>query len=144
MPAIAPYEPFGNEADGRYTQKVPLQTKEIVQRFYYGLARKDNSCQNMLSDDVEFSDASGRLRALGREGFVQSFTSFLRAVDKVEVKQLIVEEANAAAVVSYDYFNPKGDKLHQDDAEVWRVDDGAISSLTIYFDITEFRGFMGR
>jgi hypothetical protein len=33
--------------------------------------------------------------------------------------------------------------LHQDDAEVWRIEGGEIASLTIYFDITEFRTFMG-
>ena len=29
-------------------------------------------------------------------------------------------------------------------AEVWKVENGQIVALTIYFDITEFRGFMGR
>ena len=55
------------------------------------------------------------------------------------MKQLIVEGPNAAAVVSYDYVNPSGGHLHQDDAEVWNVENGQIVSLTIYFDITEFR-----
>src|SRR4249919_1935847 len=87
--------------------------------------------------------ASGKLNAQGREAFIQSFSGFLRAVDKVLLKQLIVEGPNAAAVVSYDYVNPSGGHLHQDDAEVWKVENGQIVSLTIYFDITEFRGFMG-
>ena len=47
-------------------------------------------------------------------------------------------------MVSYDYVSPKGNRLHQDDAEVWKVVDGKIAALTIYFDITEFRSFMGR
>ena len=46
--------------------------------------------------------------------------------------------------MSYDYVNPSGGHLHQDDAEVWKVENGQIVSLTLYFDITEFRGFMGR
>jgi ketosteroid isomerase-like protein len=96
------------------------------------------------SDEVTFSDASGKLQARGRDAFIQSFTSFLRAVDKVQVRQLIVEGANVAAVVSYDYVNLRGEKLHQEDAEVWMVGNGAIGSLKIYFDITEFREFMGR
>jgi ketosteroid isomerase-like protein len=78
------------------------------------------------------------------EAFIQSFSGFLRAVDKVLPKQLIVEGPNAAAVVSHDYVNPSGGHLHQDDAEVWKVENGQIVSLTVYFDITEFRGFMGR
>lgn len=121
-----------------------MDTREVVQRFYAGLAAKDGRWQESLSDNVSFSDASGRLRAEGRDAFIQSFSGFLRAVSKVEAKELIVEGSNAAAVVSYDYVNPKGEHLHQDDAEVWRVENGKIAALTIYFDITEFRAFMGR
>ena len=130
--------------EGRFLDRRDMDTKDIVQRFYDGLARKDGSWQDNLSENVAFSDASGKLNAQGREAFVQSFSGFLRAVDEVLLKQLIVEGPNAAAVVSYDYVNPSGGHLHQDDAEVWKVENGQIVSLTIYFDITEFRGFMGR
>ena len=121
-----------------------MDTNDVVRRFYGGLARKDSSWQDNLAESVAFSDASGKLNAQDREAFIQSFSGFLRAVDTVELKQLIVEGPNAAAVVSYDYVNPAGGRLHQDDAEVWRVENGQIVALTIYFDITEFRGFMGR
>jgi ketosteroid isomerase-like protein len=121
-----------------------MNTRDVVQRFYDGLARRDSSWHGNLSENVAFSDASGKLNAQGRDAFVESFSGFLRAVDKVQLNQLIVEGPNAAAVVSYDYVNPAGGRLHQDDAEVWKVENGQIVSLTIYFDITEFRGFMGR
>jgi ketosteroid isomerase-like protein len=121
-----------------------MDTRQAVQRFYDGLARKDTTWQEGLADTVVFSDASGRLAAHGREAFIQSFTNFLRGVNSVEVKQLIVEGGNAAAVVSYGYTNPRGDHLQQTDAEVWTVENGEITSLTIYFDITEFRAFMSR
>ena len=121
-----------------------MDTKDVVQHFYDGLARKDSSWQDNLAESVAFSDASGRLSAQGREAFIGSFSGFLRAVDRVQVQQLIVEGPNAAAVVSYDYVNPAGGRLHQDDVEIWKIDNGEIVSLTIYFDITEFRSFMGR
>ncbi len=120
-----------------------MTTKEIVQNFYEGLAQKNDQWQQNLSEEIVFSDASKKLHAEGRDAFIQSFTSFLRAVERVQLKQLIVEGQNAAAVVSYDYVSPKGNRLHQDDAEVWKVVDGKITALTIYFDITEFRNFMG-
>ena len=82
-----------------------METKDVVQRFYDGLARKDSSWQDNLTEGVAFSDASGKLTAQGREAFIQSFSGFLRAVEKV---QLIVEGPNAAAVVSYDYVRPGG------------------------------------
>jgi ketosteroid isomerase-like protein len=87
--------------------------------------------------------AGSSTRRAGRP-FIESFTGFLRAVEEVELKQLIVEGPDAAAVVSYDYVNPAGGRLYQDDVEVWKVENGQIVTLTIYFDITEFGGFMGR
>ncbi len=119
-----------------------MTVKEVVQSFYESLAKKNNDWQKNLADDVVFSDASKRLHAEGKQAFIQSFTGFLRSVEKVQVKQLIIEENNACAVVGYDYISPGGNRMHQDDAEVWRVVDGKIVALTIYFDITEFRSFM--
>jgi ketosteroid isomerase-like protein len=121
-----------------------MTVNEIVQHFYEGLAQKNNTWQDHLAENVAFTDASDQLRAQGKAAFIQSFSAFLRSVEQVQVKQLIVEGSDACAVVSYDYVSPKGAKLHQDDAEVWRIVDGKIVALTIYFDITEFRNFMGR
>ncbi len=121
-----------------------MTVKEILQNFYESLAKKSSDWQKNLSEDVVFSDASQRLHAEGKDAFIQSFTGFLRSVETVRVKQFIIEGTHACAVVSYDYVSPKGNKLHQDDAEVWKIVDGKIEALTIYFDITEFRTFMGR
>jgi ketosteroid isomerase-like protein len=121
-----------------------MAAADIIQHFYEGLAEHTDAWQRDLADDVVFADASKRLHAEGRDAFIQSFTGFLRAVERVQLQQLIVDGNNAAAVVSYDYVSPTGEKLHQDDAEVWQIVDGKIAALTIYFDITEFRDFMGR
>ena len=121
-----------------------MATTDIIRRFYESLASKTDAWQRDLADDVVFADASHQLHAEGREAFIQSFTGFLRAVERVRLRQLIVEGNDAAAVVSYDYVSPSGAKLQQDDAEVWTMAEGKVAALTIYFDITEFRAFMGR
>lgn len=121
-----------------------MAVPDIIRNFYESLARKNDEWQRDLADDVVFADASQRLHAEGREAFIQSFTGFLRAVERVEPRQLIVDGDDACAVVSYDYVSPTGARMHQDDAEVWKVVDGKIEALTIYFDITEFRAFMAR
>jgi len=121
-----------------------MTTQEILQNFYDSLGNKNDGWQKHLAEDVKFSDASKKLHAEGKGAFIQSFTSFLRAVENVQLKQMIIEGASACAVVGYNYVSPSGEKLHQDDAEVWKIVDGKIYSLTIYFDITEFRNFMGR
>ncbi len=121
-----------------------MTVREVIDSFYQSLAQKNDTWQQNLAEDVVFSDASRRLSAQGRDAFLQSFSSFLRAVESVQLKQLIVEDDDACAVVSYVYRSPAGAELHQDDAEVWKVVGGKIVALTIYFDITEFRTFMGR
>src|SRR5215467_148786 len=120
-----------------------MATADLITSFYDSLAQKTDGWQQDLADGVVFSDASKKLHAEGRDGFIQSFTGFLRAVEHVQLQHLIVDGNDAAAVVSYDYVSPTGGKLHQDDAEIWKIVDGKIAALTIYFDITEFRSFMG-
>src|SRR5215472_14628502 len=121
-----------------------MTTSDTIRHFYDSLAAKTDAWQQNLADDVVFADASKRLHAEGRDAFIQSFTGFLRAVERVQLQRLIVDGNDAAAVVSYDYVSPAGGRLHQDDAEIWHIVDGKITALTIYFDITEFRAFMGR
>src|SRR5690348_10493188 len=125
-------------------EHTPMAVPDIIRNFYESLVQKTDAWQRDLAEDVVFADASKRLHAEGRDAFIQSFTGFLRAVERVQLEQLIVDGNDAAAVVSYDYLSPTGGRLHQDDAEIWKIADGKIAALTIYFDITEFRSFMGR
>ncbi|SRR5258708_366198 len=120
-----------------------MATAAIIRNFYESLAQKTEAWQRDLAAAVIFADASKMLHAEGRDAFIQSFTGFLRAVEQVRLQKLIVDGDDAAAVVSYDYVSPGGGQLHQDDAEIWKIIDGKIAALTIYFDITEFRIFMG-
>ncbi len=119
-----------------------MTVKEIIEGFYAGLAQKNDQWQKNLTENVVFSDASHKLHAEGRDAFIKAFTPFLRGVESLQVKQLIVEGGDACAVVGYDYRSPKGIRWHQDDAEVWKIVDGRIAALTIYFDVTEFRSMM--
>ena len=121
-----------------------METAAIIRHFYGSLPGKTDAWQRDLADTVVFDDASKRLAVQGRDAFIQSFTSFLRAVEHVQLQQLIVDGDDAAAVVHYDYISPTGGRLHQADAEIWKIADGKIAALTIYFDITEFRAFMAR
>lgn len=54
------------------------------------------------------------------------------------MKRLIVADENAYAVVSYDYRSPSGNALQQDAAEVGKMVDGKIVSLTIILTLLSF------
>ena len=119
-----------------------MPTMNLIQSYYESLAHKDDKWKELYSENAIFSDASGALDAKGKEAVIQSFTPFLKGVHGVKVKQMIVENEDACAIVEYDYLNPKGEKLSQDVAEVWQIKDNRLNRLTIYFDLTGYRTFM--
>ncbi len=120
-----------------------MSTKELVQSYYDSLAQKNDTWQELYSEDAVFSDASQTLNAKGKAAVIQSFTPFLKGVVGIQVKRMIVDGGeHVCAIVGYDYVNSKGAKMKQDVAEVWKVADGKLSKLTIYFDLTAYRNFM--
>ena len=119
-----------------------MSTRNLVQRYYESLNRKDDVWQTLYSDDAIFLDASKTLNANGKAAVIQSFVPFLKGVEQAKVNQLIVEGDEACAIVSYVYINPKAAKMNQDVAEVWKVEDEKLSRLIIYFDLTAYRNFM--
>jgi hypothetical protein len=79
-----------------------MAVTEIIRSFYQSLGQKSDTWQRDVADDVVFDDASRQLHAEGRDAFIQSFTDFLRAVERVQRQRSIVDGNDAAAVVSYD------------------------------------------
>ncbi len=119
-----------------------MSTRDLVQSYYNSLNNKNDKWQELYSEDANFLDASHTLNAKGKIEVIKSFTSFLRGVESVNVRQIIVENEHACAVVNYNYINPKGQKMNQDVAEVWEVNDEKLTKLTVYFDLTAYRNFM--
>ena len=119
-----------------------LNTKDIVQSYYKSLEEKNDVWKDLYSEDAIFSDAAQILLAEGKESVIQSFIPFLKGVVEVKIKQLIVEDENACAIISYDYVNPKGERMSQDVSEIWEVKNNKLTKLTIYFDLTAYRNFM--
>lgn len=119
-----------------------MSTRDLVESYYNSLNNKNDKWQELYSDDANFADASQTLNAKGKIEVIQSFTPFLKGVEDIKVKQIIIEDEYACAVVNYNYRNPKGEKMSQDVAEVWEVKDEKLGKLTIYFDLTAYRNFM--
>jgi ketosteroid isomerase-like protein len=119
-----------------------MEAKELLQNYYKSLGQKDTVWHDLYADDATFADASQIINAHGKEDVIRSFTAFLIGVEKIMVKEIIGEGENLCAVIRYDYINPKGVKWNQDVAEIWKVKDGKLVQLTIYFDLIAYRNFM--
>ena len=70
--------------------------------------------------------------------------NFFKLVRGLQVKQIIVENGNACALVSYDFVSPKGTLFSSDVAEIWKVENGKLSSLAIDFDTAAFQKSMSK
>jgi ketosteroid isomerase-like protein len=119
-----------------------MSTADLIQRYYKSLDRNDDKWQELYDDDAIFSDASNTLNAKGKAAVIQSFIPFLKGIESAKLKQMIVEGEQACAIVGYVYVNPKGQKMSQDVSEVWKIRNGKLAQLTIYFDLLEYRNFM--
>ncbi len=119
-----------------------MSTEDLIRTYYKSLNNKDDKWQELYSEDAFFSDAAKILNAKGKEAVIKSFISFIKGIEKVKIKKLIVDGDDACAIVSYDYVNPNGKKMNQDVAEVWEIKKSKLNKLTIYFDLTAYRNFM--
>lgn len=119
-----------------------MSTKDIVQSYYKSLEDKSDDWKDIYSDDAVFSDASQILFAKGKEEVVKSFVPFLKGVTGVKIKELIIEDDRACAIINYDYVNSKKERMNQNVAEILEVKNSKLTKLTIYFDLTAYRNFM--
>ncbi len=119
-----------------------MTTRQLILDYYQSIREKNDRWQALYTEDAVFTDASLTLNARGKPAVIQSFVPFLKGVADVQVSSLIVEEDRACAIADYVYMNPKGERMSQSVAEVWRCKNGKLAELTIYFDLTAYRSFM--
>jgi ketosteroid isomerase-like protein len=108
---------------------------DILNNYYKGLYSRGD-WHSMLSDDILLTGTIAK-ESRGKKAFVNN--NFFKMVKGLKVKQMIVENGNAFAIVSYDLMSPKGKSFSSEVAEIWKVKDGKLSSLAIYFDTAAFQ-----
>jgi ketosteroid isomerase-like protein len=116
----------------------PSNTRELLNKYYKALSSKGD-WHSMLSPDIVLSGTIAR-ETKGKEAFVSN--NFFKMVKSLKVKQMIVEEENACAIVSYDLVSPKSKRFASEVAEVWMAQNGELVSLAIYFDTAAFQQSM--
>jgi len=93
----------------------------------------------MLSEEILLTGTIAK-ESKGKEPFVTN--NFFKMVRNLKVKEMIVESEMACTVVSYDLMSPRGKNFSSDVAEIWKIKDGKLASLAIYFDTAAFQKAM--
>ena len=112
--------------------------KELLNKYYNGLAIKGD-WHFLLSDEILLTGTIAK-ESRGKDPFVNN--NFFKMVRSLKVKEMIVENEKACALLKYDLMSPKGKSFSSEVAEIWKVKDGKLDSLAIYFDTAAFQKSM--
>jgi ketosteroid isomerase-like protein len=118
-----------------------MQTKEIIEKYYDGIAQK-KGWESGISEEIVFSGAGPKTK--GKTAYIEGTGRFLRAVKASNVVTMIVEGNKACAVIRYELVSPKGKEMSSEVAEILSVKNGKIDSSSIFFDTVAFRDFMAQ
>jgi len=119
-----------------------IKTKEMLNLYYKGFAEK-KGWENTLSEDFKFvgGDMTNTTPVISKQAYIEVINRFSRLFKSMRVKEMIVEDDQACVIGNYDYEFPGGKNINGNVAEIWKVKDGKLDSLTIFFDTLTFELF---
>jgi ketosteroid isomerase-like protein len=110
-------------------------TKDTIVEYFKRLQLRSD-WQSLLADDMTFTSRTSPARQLvGRDAYLSGTARFFGMIVDTQVLDLIVDGEKACALTRYRLQPPSGGATFESDvAEIFSVSNGAITSLTIYFD----------
>ena len=115
-----------------------MTTKRVIQGYFDSLKQK-SGWEAFLADGMAFTSFVTPIKQVaGKSAYLESTSRFFSMITAVEVKDLIVDGDRACALTRYQLQPPGGLAIESHVAEVFKVRDGKISSLEIYFDSAPF------
>lgn len=114
-------------------------TKQLLETYYRGFARKEG-WEGVIADDFKFigGDMAHTEPVVGKAAYVEVINRFSRVFQRMHVKEMTIDGPNACVIGNYDYLFPNGKRMNGDVAEIWKVKDGKLDSLRIFFDTLTF------
>lgn len=116
-----------------------MTTKELLEIYYKGFAQKAG-WDSVISDDFKFvgGDMTKTTPVVGKAAYIEIIKRFSQLFKTMRVKEMFADGDRACVLASYDYVFPGGKNINGDVAEFWKVKDGKLDSLTIFFDTYSF------
>jgi ketosteroid isomerase-like protein len=117
-----------------------MTPEELLDTYYRGLPRK-SGWDAVLAEDFEFIGGRNMTKpepTIGKAAYQAVIDRFSRVFTAMRVKDRLVAKDRAYVLANYDYAFPNGRKANGDVLEVWRIKDGKLVALTIFFDTAAF------
>ncbi len=120
-----------------------MKTNELLNIYYQGLAKK-NGWETALSEDFKFigGDMTKQEPVVGKHSYIEVINRFGKLFTDVRPVKMFVHGDEAFVLANYDYNFPNGKSINANVAELWKVHDGKLESLTIFFDTAGFNSFL--
>jgi ketosteroid isomerase-like protein len=119
-----------------------MNTKELLDIYYKGFAMK-SGWEDVIADDFKFigGDMKKTEPVVGKSAYIEVINRFSKLFKNMKVKEMIIEGEEACVIGNYDYEFPGSKKINGYVAEIWKVKNGKLDSLTIFFDTLSFEQF---
>jgi ketosteroid isomerase-like protein len=114
-------------------------TRQLLETYYKGFAEKSN-WESVIADDFEYvgGDMNNTKPVIGKNAYIEIIKRFSQRFETMKVQEMIVEGDKASVIGNYDFQFPNGVKMNGNVSENWRVKNGKLQSLTLYFDTLTF------
>lgn len=114
-------------------------TKQLLETYYEGFAQKEG-WETVISEDFKFTggDMTNTAPTVGKSAYREVIKRFSRVFETMRISEMIIDENNAAVIGNYDFKFPNGARIKGNVAECWKVKNGKLDALTIFFDTATF------
>lgn len=119
-----------------------MKTKELLDTYYECFAKKQG-WESVISEGFKYigGDMTNTTPVVGKQAYIEVIKRFSKLFTAMRVKEMIVEEDGACVIGNYDLVFPSGKSINANVAEIWKIKDDKLDSLTIYFDTLGFENF---
>jgi len=116
-----------------------MNTVELLDIYYQGLVRR-SGWESALAEDFRFigGDMTRQEPTIGKPTYVRIIQGLSQRFSDVRVLKSFVDGDEAFVLAQYDWRFPKDVNVTGAVAEYWRVKDGKLWELTIFFDTGSF------
>jgi len=117
-----------------------MTPEELLDAYYHGLAGK-TGWDSVLAEDFEFVGGYNMTKpapAIGKLAYQTVIDRFSHVFTAMRVKDRLVAKDRAYVLANYEYAFPNGRTANGDVLEVWKIRNGELAALTIFFDTAAF------
>ena len=112
------------------------QTTQIWKDFRQSMQSGNNHWQALVSDDIVFTGPMDQVK--GKDDFIKLNLDFFKMVVGYDIHQQAASKDSVATEGTITVKSPRGKELAFDLAEFYRIKNGKIHSVSIYWDPREF------